>query len=66
MESFRKHNDPILNCKQDLLDAKVCTEDELKALDQEVKALMKEVVEFCENSPEPDASELYTDVLIED
>ena len=66
VDSFRKHNDPILNCKQDLLDAKICTEDDLKAIDQEIKDLMKDVVEFCENSPEPDASELYTDVLIED
>lgn len=65
VESFRKHNDPISNCKQDLLDAKVCTEDDLKDIDQQVKAMVKEVVEFCENSPEPDASELYTDVLIE-
>lgn len=64
VESFRKHNDPILNCKQDLLDHKICTEEELKAEDQKIKELLKEVVDFCEKSPEPDASELYTDILV--
>ena len=66
VEPFRKHNDPISNCKQDLLDHGICTENELKLEDQKVKDLMKEVVDFCEKSPEPSADELYTDVLIED
>ena len=41
-------------------------EDEiLKELDREVKAIVTESAEFAQQSPEPDPSELWTDVLVE-
>jgi len=34
-------------------------------MDKEVKQIVNESAEFAKDSPEPDASELYTDVLVE-
>jgi pyruvate dehydrogenase E1 component alpha subunit len=65
VESYRLNNDPLSNCERDLLDHKICTEDDLKAIEKEVKDLLKEAIDFCDASPEPGEHELYTDVLIE-
>ena len=56
--------DPIDHIKT-LLAAAKATEDELKAIDNEVKAIVAEAVQFAQESPEPDPSELYTDVYVE-
>ena len=40
-------------------------EEGLKAIDREVKDRITEAADFAQNSPEPDPSELYTDVLAE-
>jgi pyruvate dehydrogenase E1 component alpha subunit len=42
------------------------TEEELKAIDKAVRAQVAEAADFAESSPEPDPSELYTDVLVGD
>jgi pyruvate dehydrogenase E1 component alpha subunit len=41
------------------------TEDEIKKIDAEVRDRVNEAAEFATNDPEPDASELYTDVYRE-
>jgi pyruvate dehydrogenase E1 component alpha subunit len=46
------------------LDAAGIQEDELKAIDKEIRAIVNEAADFAETSPEPDAAELYTDVLV--
>ena len=46
-----------------LLDDGIADEETLKEIDREVKAVVTEAAEFAQQSPEPDASELYTDVL---
>jgi pyruvate dehydrogenase E1 component alpha subunit len=38
---------------------------EVKAIDDEVKAIVQEAADFAQSSPEPEPSELYTDVLVE-
>ena len=40
-------------------------EEELKAIDKEIKEIVVEAAKFSEDAPEPAASELYTDVLVE-
>ena len=65
IEQYRGENDPILNLARHIKEKNIATEEELKELEKLVKTQMKEVVEFCEVSPEPDESELYTDVYIE-
>ena len=39
------------------------SEDELKAIDAEVRAIVTDAAEFAPDDPEPDASELWTDVV---
>jgi len=65
VQKVRREHDPIDTLAGKLLDAKIVTEDDLKAMDKEVKALANEAAEFAQQSPEPDVSELWTDVLVE-
>jgi pyruvate dehydrogenase E1 component alpha subunit len=61
---MRQEHDPIDSYKAYLLKNKLCDEKDLKAIDKEVKLIVEEAAEFAKNSPEPDPSELYTEVLI--
>jgi len=60
----RSERDPIDMAKARLLDEKWANEDDLKAIDKEIKAIVLDSAEFAQTSPEPDPSELYTDVLL--
>ena len=40
-------------------------EDELKAIEAEIRKAVNESADFAEQAPEPDPAELYTDVLVE-
>ncbi|WP_269513634.1 pyruvate dehydrogenase (acetyl-transferring) E1 component subunit alpha [Brevundimonas subvibrioides] len=64
VDEVKKTRDPIDHVKM-LLDQAKATEDEIKAIDAEVKAIVAEAVQFAQESPEPDPSELYTDVYVE-
>ena len=61
----RDEQDPITNLQNRLLKQKVLSEDELKKLDKEIRELVVAAADFAQNSPEPDPSELYTDVLVD-
>lgn len=63
VEDVRSHSDPIERCKQRIFEAGFADEEALKAIDKEVKAIVKEAADFALESPEPDPAELYTDVL---
>ena len=41
----------------------LATEDDLKAIDKDIRAVVNIAAEFATESPEPDPAELYTDVL---
>jgi len=62
VQKIREERDAIENVRQLLLEGGHATEDELKAIDKEVKDLINEAAEFAKESPEPDPSELYTDI----
>jgi pyruvate dehydrogenase E1 component alpha subunit len=47
-----------------LRDAKIA-EEEFAAIEKQIRDIMKEVMEFAKSSPEPELSELYTDILVE-
>ncbi|MFN7390150.1 pyruvate dehydrogenase (acetyl-transferring) E1 component subunit alpha [Brevundimonas sp.] len=64
VDEVKKTRDPIEHIRA-LLDAAKATEDEIKAIDNEIKAIVAEAVQFAQESPEPDPSELYTDVYVE-
>jgi len=65
VQDVREHRDPIEHTKKQILDAKYADEEDLKALDKEIRAVVIESADFAQNSPEPAPSELYTDVLAE-
>ena len=64
VQDIREHKDPIEAIKKLLIDQGK-SEDELKDIDKRIRATVSEAADFAEGSPEPDASELYTDVLVE-
>jgi pyruvate dehydrogenase E1 component alpha subunit len=65
VQEQRDHHDPIEGLKKTLLEAGK-TEEELKAIDKAIRAEVATAADFAETSPEPAASELYTDVLVEE
>jgi pyruvate dehydrogenase E1 component alpha subunit len=64
VDEVKTTRDPIDHIKTMLQQAGVA-EDEIKTIDNEIKAIVLEAVEFAQTSPEPDPSELYTDVYLE-
>ncbi|MBT4934611.1 MAG: pyruvate dehydrogenase (acetyl-transferring) E1 component subunit alpha [Rhodospirillaceae bacterium] len=65
VSKVRKESDPIDNLRQLMMKHKTTTEEALKEIDREIKALVTEAANFAQESPEPDPSELYTDILVE-
>jgi pyruvate dehydrogenase E1 component alpha subunit len=63
VQKMRSEHDPIEQVKKRLLEMKWATEDELKAIDKEVRDIVADSAEFAQSDPEPDPSELYTDIL---
>ncbi len=57
-----KLNDPIRIYADLLARAGILSQEELEAMDAEVKRLAEESVEFADRSPEPQADRLYEDV----
>jgi pyruvate dehydrogenase E1 component alpha subunit len=64
VQEMRDKSDPIEGAKAYLLKAGV-SEDEIKKMNQDIRKIVSEAADFAESSPEPDAAELYTDVLVE-
>lgn len=64
VKDVREKSDPIEACKKLARDAG-CSDDEIKSIEDEIKARIDDVVDYAREAPEPDASELYTDILIE-
>ena len=64
VQKMRSENDPIEQVRVRLLDNGWASEDELKAIDKDVRDVVADSAEFAQNDPEPDVSELYTDILL--
>ena len=62
VQKMREERDPIDHVRDLLLAGKMATEDELKAIDSDIKAVVNEAAQFAQDSPEPDEAELWTDV----
>ena len=61
VDKVRHDQDPIEQVRNRLLASKV-SEQELKTIDAEVREIVNAAADFAQHDPEPDASELYTDV----
>lgn len=65
VSKMREERDPIESLRARALAAGLMSEAEMKAVDQEVRAIVVEAAEFAQQSPEPDVKELYTDILVD-
>ncbi|MFG1223114.1 pyruvate dehydrogenase (acetyl-transferring) E1 component subunit alpha [Xanthobacter autotrophicus DSM 597] len=63
VQKMRTEHDPIEQVRARLLDGHKVTEDDLKKIDAEVREIVNAAADFASNDPEPDISELYTDIL---
>jgi len=64
VQAMRTQHDCIENARH-RLEALDVEEKTFKAIDEDVKAIVQDAADFAQTSPEPDPSELYTDVLVE-
>jgi pyruvate dehydrogenase E1 component alpha subunit len=63
VEKVRVEQDPIEQVRVRLLQTKRASEDELKKIDADVRSIVNDAAEFATHDPEPDPSELFTDVV---
>ena len=64
VQEMREKHDPIEAAKAELI-ARGVAEDKIKDIDKRIRTQVADAADFSENSPEPQLSELYTDVLVE-
>jgi pyruvate dehydrogenase E1 component alpha subunit len=60
--TMRAERDPIEQVKNRILEKRYGTEESLKEIENEIRAIVTEAADFATSDPEPDASELYTDI----
>jgi pyruvate dehydrogenase E1 component alpha subunit len=63
VQDVRENRDPITHAEREL-EAMGVKEEELKAIDKEIKEIVVAAAKFAEDAPEPDPAELYTNVLV--
>ncbi|EBA16147.1 pyruvate dehydrogenase complex, E1 component, alpha subunit [Roseobacter sp. SK209-2-6] len=62
VQKMRSERDPIEQVRDMLLTGKHASEDDLKAIDKEIKDVVNEAADFARTSPEPGLEELWTDI----
>ncbi len=62
VQKMREERDPIEAVRSLLLTGKHASEDDLKAIDKEIKGIINDAAEFSKESPEPALEELWTDI----
>ena len=62
VQKMREEHDPIEQVKQRVVSSGLASEDDLKTIDAQIRAVVAQAAEFAQNDPEPDPSELWTDV----
>jgi pyruvate dehydrogenase E1 component alpha subunit len=63
IDKVRTEHDPIDMVRERLLATKRATEDTLKQTDADVRKIVNDAAEFATHDPEPDPSELWTDIV---
>jgi pyruvate dehydrogenase E1 component alpha subunit len=58
----KKESDPIDSLREAILTNKIAAESDIQKIDDAIKSEVNEIVEFAKNSPEPDESELLTEI----
>ena len=62
VQKMRDEQDPIERLKKQMVEQKLASEADLKQIDGRIRAIVAEAAEFAQSDPEPDPSELWTDV----
>ena len=62
VQKMRDERDPIESVRTLLLEGNHASEDDLKAIDKEIKKIVNESADFAKESPEPALEELWTDI----
>jgi len=62
---MRDERDPIEQVREMLLTGGHATEDDLKSIDKDIKAVVNDAAEFSKISPEPALEELWTDIYVD-
>ncbi|MBP0583169.1 pyruvate dehydrogenase (acetyl-transferring) E1 component subunit alpha [Labrys sp. LIt4] len=63
VQKMRTEHDPIEQSRARLLGEHGVSEEELKKIDSEIRDIVNDAADFATNDPEPDPSELWTDIL---
>ena len=64
VQKMRTDHDPIEQAKERILKMKYASEDDLKEIEKDIRAVVADAAEFAQNDPLPAESELYTDILL--
>ena len=64
VQKMRSEQDPIEQVRLRLIEKGWASEDDLKTIDKDVRDVVADSADFAQSEPEPDASELYTDILL--
>ena len=64
VDKVRNASDPIEMVRARLIEKKFATEESLKKIDAKVRDIVNQSAEFATHDPEPDVSELYTDIYL--
>ena len=62
VQKMREERDPIEQVKARILKTDMASEDDLKKIDADIRVVVTEAADFATSNPEPDVSELYTDI----
>ena len=62
VQKMREERDAIEHVRELLIAGGHASDDDLKAIDKEIKAVVSEAAEFAKESPEPALGELWTDI----
>jgi pyruvate dehydrogenase E1 component alpha subunit len=62
VQEVREHHDPIEMSRARILERKIASEDELKAIEKSVRDQIADAADFAQHAAEPDPAELWTDV----
>ncbi len=65
VSKMREEHDPIEMVRKRLLEAHKVPETDLKGIDAKAREVVNAAAEFATHDPEPDPSELWTDILLE-
>src|SRR3972149_1594446 len=60
-----QEEDPIGIFERRLLAEKIASDEELRKIDERVELVLRDAIEFAENSPEPSIDELFKDMYAE-